>query len=157
LSPLPAITGPVLIDGLSQPGYAGTPLIEIDGSQAGGGDGLTITGSGVTVRGLDINGFSSGAGIAISGSAATGHSIDANDSGTDPSGSEARPNYFGVQLLDGAHDNLVGGTAAGNVIAFNAGPGVDVEGDGTVGNRINANRIFANDVSPTPTPTGMLQ
>ena len=43
LSPLPAITNPVLIDGWSQPGYAGTPLIEIDGSQAGG-DGLTITG-----------------------------------------------------------------------------------------------------------------
>ena len=29
LSPLPAITGPVLIDGISQPGYAGTPLIEL--------------------------------------------------------------------------------------------------------------------------------
>ena len=27
LSPLPAITNPVLIDGTSQPGYAGTPLI----------------------------------------------------------------------------------------------------------------------------------
>ena len=26
LSPLPAITNPVLIDGFSQPGYAGTPL-----------------------------------------------------------------------------------------------------------------------------------
>ena len=35
LSPLPAITNPVLIDGFSQPGYAGTPLIELSGSQAG--------------------------------------------------------------------------------------------------------------------------
>ncbi len=35
LSSLPAIVNPVLIDGFSQPGYAGTPLIEIDGSQAG--------------------------------------------------------------------------------------------------------------------------
>ncbi len=35
LSPLPAITNPVLIDGTSQPGYAGTPLIELSGSQAG--------------------------------------------------------------------------------------------------------------------------
>ena len=28
-SPLPAITDAVLIDGFSQPGYAGTPLIEL--------------------------------------------------------------------------------------------------------------------------------
>ena len=41
LTSLPAITNPVLIDGLSQPGYAGTPLIELSGSQAGSGDGLT--------------------------------------------------------------------------------------------------------------------
>src|SRR5271157_2910473 len=45
VSPLPAITQAVLIDGFSQPGYAGSPLIELSGSQAGGGDGLTITGS----------------------------------------------------------------------------------------------------------------
>ena len=32
ISPLPAITKPVLIDGFSQPGYAGTPLIELSGS-----------------------------------------------------------------------------------------------------------------------------
>ena len=43
VSPLPAITNPVLIDGSSQPGYDGTPLIELNGSQAGTGDGLTIT------------------------------------------------------------------------------------------------------------------
>ena len=59
-SPLPAITNPVLIDGFSQPGYDGTPLIELNGSQAGTGDGLTITGPDVTVRGLDINNFSQG-------------------------------------------------------------------------------------------------
>src|SRR4051794_31241832 len=35
LSPLPPITRAVLIDGFSQPGYAGTPLIELSGSQAG--------------------------------------------------------------------------------------------------------------------------
>ncbi len=35
LSPLPAITEPVLIDGFSQPGFGGTPLIELSGTQAG--------------------------------------------------------------------------------------------------------------------------
>jgi hypothetical protein len=35
---LPAITSPVIIDGKSQPGYAGQPIIELNGSlvQSGG-------------------------------------------------------------------------------------------------------------------------
>ena len=109
ISALPAITQSVLIDGFSQPGYAGTPLIELSGSQAGGGDGLTITGPDVTVRSLNINGFSQGAGILISGTGASGNVIAANDIGTDPTGAQALPNYFGVRILGGANDNLVGG------------------------------------------------
>ena len=35
LSPLPAITDPVLIDGATQPGYAGLPLVELNGAGAG--------------------------------------------------------------------------------------------------------------------------
>ena len=62
LSPLPPITNSVLIDGFSQPGYSGTPLIELSGSQAGTTNGLTITGSDVTVRGLDIDNFTEGRG-----------------------------------------------------------------------------------------------
>ena len=147
LSPLPAITNPVRIDGTSQPGYAGTPLIELSGSQAGVPDGFTITGSGSTIRGLDINSFASGAGIVITGMAATGNTIEANDIGTDPTGLQALPNEFGVQILGGAHNNLVGGTisAAGNLVAFNTGPGVDVEGNSSVGNQMTANRIFSNE------------
>jgi len=158
LSPLPAITNPVLIDGFSQPGYAGTPLIELNGSQAGGGDGLTITGADITVRGLDINSFSQGAGILISGTGATGNVIAANDIGTDPTGTQSLLNDFGVQILAGASDNVVGGTdaAAGNLVAFNSGPGVDVEGNNSLGNQVTANRIFANDVLPTPSPGGGL-
>ena len=102
LSALPAITSPVLIDGWSQPGFAGTPLIELSGSQAGGGDGLTITGPDVTVRGLDINGFSQGAGIHITGTGATGDWIYGNFLGTDPTGTQALPNNDGVEIDAGA-------------------------------------------------------
>src|SRR5262249_12369972 len=35
-SPLPLITQSVTIDGTTQPGFAGAPLITLDGSQAGG-------------------------------------------------------------------------------------------------------------------------
>ena len=88
-SSLPAITQAVLIDGESQPGYAGTPLIELGGQNAGTGDGLTITGSNVTVRGLDIGGYSQGAGIHITGAGATGDWIYGNFLGTDPTGTHA--------------------------------------------------------------------
>ena len=59
LSSLPTITNPVLIDGESQPGYSGTPLIELSGTQAGSGDGFLITSPNVTIRGMDMGGFAS--------------------------------------------------------------------------------------------------
>ena len=39
-SPLPPITTPTLIDGSSQPGFAGTPLIALGGQAAGISDAL---------------------------------------------------------------------------------------------------------------------
>src|SRR5437667_30417 len=54
-SPLPLVTSPVVIDGSSQPGFGGTPIIELNGSSAGGGaNGLTIAATGSTVKGLVI-------------------------------------------------------------------------------------------------------
>jgi hypothetical protein len=42
-SELPVITHPLFLDGTSQPGYAGTPIVRVDGTNIpGGGDGLTI-------------------------------------------------------------------------------------------------------------------
>src|SRR5437588_5262885 len=47
LSALPAVTAPLAIDGTTQPGYAGTPLIALDGSAAGSAvDGLNLTAAG---------------------------------------------------------------------------------------------------------------
>src|SRR5262245_51802136 len=45
-SPLPGITQPVSIDGTTQPGYKGTPLVEIDGSN--------VTSNGQPVQGLSF-------------------------------------------------------------------------------------------------------
>src|SRR5687767_588042 len=48
-SALPTVTDPVTIDGTSQPGFAGTPVIILDGEVAGDlVNGLTITGGGST-------------------------------------------------------------------------------------------------------------
>ena len=55
---LPSITDHMVIDGTTQPGYAGTPIIELNGSSASGGaDGLVIIAGSSTVKGLVINRF----------------------------------------------------------------------------------------------------
>ena len=63
-SPLPGIGNPVVIDGTSQPGYAGAALIAVLGSSASGPDALTIAGTDATVRGLSLtpDGFALAAG-----------------------------------------------------------------------------------------------
>jgi hypothetical protein len=141
-SRLPSITSSVLIDGWSQPGFRGAPLIELNGRQAGGASGLSITGSNVTIRGLDIIDFSSGSGILISGASAIGNAIYGNFLGIDPTGREAAPNLYGIQIASGASSNLIGGatSTARNVISGNINDGV-VIGAGTSGNVVAGNFI----------------
>ena len=153
VSPLPAITNSVLIDGFSQPGFAGTPLIELSGSQQGKGDGLTITGSGVTVRGLDFSNFSQGAGIHITGAGATDNWIYGVFAGTDPSGTHAQPNDDGITLDGGASDNMIGTNGDGvsdaaerNLLSGNLFAGVWITGQGTDGNAVAGNFI-GTDIS----------
>jgi hypothetical protein len=155
LSPLPAITQAVLIDGFSQPGYAGTPLIELSGSQLATGDGLTISGPDVAGGGLDINDFSQGAGIRITGTSATRDWIDGNFVGTDPSGTRAVPNNVGVEVDAGSSNNLVGTGGKGmndaverNVLSGNFYANLWIDGQGTNGNVVAGNFI-GTDVTGT--------
>ncbi len=53
LSPLPAITNPLVIDGTTQPGFAGTPLVDLTGES------LAISAA-VTVRGVAFDGVAFG-------------------------------------------------------------------------------------------------
>jgi hypothetical protein len=58
-SALPNVTDPVVIDGTTQPGFAGSPVVELTGLSAGANaNGLRVTGGGTTIRGLVVNGFS---------------------------------------------------------------------------------------------------
>jgi parallel beta-helix repeat protein len=60
LSALPAITSPITIDGRTQPGYQGSPIVEISGASAPpGSNGLRVVGlgAGSAFLALVINGF----------------------------------------------------------------------------------------------------
>src|SRR5688572_28354541 len=54
---LPVIIHQVIIDGTTQPGYANTPVIELNGASAGTAVGLDLRGGNSTIRALTINRF----------------------------------------------------------------------------------------------------
>jgi CSLREA domain-containing protein len=144
-SNLPPITDSVIIDGTSQPGYSGTPLIQLDGSSipAGQNSGLNLTGSNITVRGLAINRFnplSNGYGILILGD---NNIIQGNFIGTDTTGTVDQGNAIGIVIARGADGNLIGGTAASarNLISGNNVNGIALAG---MSNTIQGNYIGTN-------------
>jgi titin len=121
---LPPITNSVVIDATTQPGFAGTPLIELDGSTAGNNDGLRLFAGSSTIRGLAINRFAASA-IHVQFPSGTNF-IQGNFIGTSPpSGSTARGNGSEGIWLNTSTGNLIGGTGTnGNVIAANGDAGV---------------------------------
>jgi titin len=128
LSALPVITGPVVLDATSQPGWApGVLVIQLNGASAGpGADGLSIQGGGTTVKGLVINGFAQN-GIVLP---SNGNTIAGNFIGTNAAGTAAVANAGdGVVISGGASNNTVGSVSgSGNVISGNAGNGISISG-----------------------------
>jgi titin len=122
-SPLPLMTGPVLIDGTTQPGFMGSPLIELNGAGAGfNANGLWLSGGSSALVGLIINRFAN-SGILVQ---SNGHNvIQGNFIGTDRTGTAAAPNGFGI-MLQRAHTNQIGGTTVGarNLISANQSDGI---------------------------------
>lgn len=156
-SPLPPLAQTVAIDGATQPGYVGQPLIELDGSLSSCPSatctGLRIQAGTVAVTGMAINNWGVD-GIHLAGDDAS--SIRNSFIGTDVTGVLAKPNLgAGIRAWSGT---IGGGDLLGNTIAFNRGPGVVVEGSAppTVGvthNSIHSNYgigIDLGDDGPTP-------
>jgi parallel beta-helix repeat protein len=136
---LPTIGDPVLIDGTTQPGFAGSPIVELDGTAAGAAFGLAVTAGSSTIRGLVINRFASD-GIRLQGGG--GNRVEGSFIGTDLTGGVALGNGNGVVLVDTA-DNVIGGAAPGlaNTISGNVGAGVLLANPTTTGNLVLGNRI----------------
>jgi hypothetical protein len=140
LSELPALfTG--TIDGTTQPGFSGTPLVVIDGSLLPAlRRGLLATDS--IIKALVVSNCSY-EGLELWGnSILTGSFI-----GTDATGTSARPNGAGVTVLGTTgYITVIGGagTGEGNVISGNAAVGIEA----TAGALIMGNRIGTD-------PTGL--
>jgi CSLREA domain-containing protein len=126
-SSMPEIGSATTIDATTQPGFSGTPLIQIEGSGLPGhADGLRIRGSNSVVRGflinrfkaeydLSVNGFVGGNGISIytlvGDPRSKNNIVEGNFLGTDASGMNDLGNEItGVNLYD-TDENVIGGTA----------------------------------------------
>src|SRR5262249_8095450 len=146
--PLPAITSPVTIDGISQggAGYNGPPLIELRGP--GGSfvvNGLNITAGSSTVKGLIINRFNPCIRIDTNG----GNTIAGNYIGTDATGTvDMGSTIDGIVILTA--NNTIGGTtaAARNIISGNNSSGIFITGVPATGNLVQGNYI-GTDVTGT--------
>jgi CSLREA domain-containing protein len=129
--PLPPIESPVTIDGTTAPGYAGAPVLELDGSGlVPGSDGLFVNAGPTTIEGLALGGFD----VAVTLEAGTGTQLCGDRLGTDPAGTEARPNRVGVEAgarSVGARIGRECGNVGGNLISGNESAGIVDAGSGT--------------------------
>lgn len=153
-SALPRVTQPIMIDGTTQPGFAGLPIIEIEGSQIGTRDGLVIAGGNSTVRGLILNRFGGTSGNVVQFAAlrlATRGTnvVEGCFIGLDGSGATG---YFWHHsgIVIESSENRIGGTAPAmrNVISGCMWSGIELNGPAATRNRIEGN-FLGPDVSGT--------
>ena len=116
---LPPLTDGVTLDGETQPGTSGLPSVRLDGSGAGGADGLRIEGDRVTVRGLAITGFG-GHGVHVAGG--TNGVLEGLLIGTDATGAEGLGNGGdGIHVSGGSGLRIGDDEAARRRSAINLG------------------------------------
>ena len=163
LSPLPTITDPVTLDATTQPGYSGTPLIELDGSGAGpGANGFRIDAGSSVVAGFVINRFlaqfPTGGGNGVLLESGGGNAVRACYIGTNASGTAAAPNQGDGVFISGSPNNLIGrlgSTGTRNVISGNVSNGVRITGANGTTNTIGENRIGTNPAGTAAVPNGL--
>ena len=168
---LTKITDPVIIDGTSQPGYNGKPVVRI----YGGDTPLVIYSSDTVVKGLIIDGYTD-TGISIgpkeqvdntgsnsytiTAEPTSGNVIEGNYIGTDPDGSgSTEASSFGSKIgvnIYASSDNRIGGYAPSerNVISANNQFGIRISFEhaqqyvisNIQGNNFQSNLFFCNNV-----------
>ena len=168
-SALPVITDPVLLDATTQPGYAGTPLVRLDGVGLSGPiTGIPVTAGNSLVQGFMVTRFP-GVGIELGSATATrvadnyvgsdGATPLGNIAGgifvTGGSGNTVEDNVVsgnnvdGIVLRSGANgsvlqNNRVGTNATGTAALPNNGWGIRIYDSTTSGNTVRSNLASGN-------------
>ncbi|MET0649996.1 MAG: Calx-beta domain-containing protein [Pyrinomonadaceae bacterium] len=149
---LPDVSDPIIIDGTTQPGYGGTPLVEIKGKDEGFAGipwVLHITAGGSTVRALAVGHFDF-AGILLGTEGANdagGNKVESCYGGLRADGVTPASRFASgacVQIAD-SPNNIIGGTSvAGRNVLSGCSRGVEILGIKSTGNLIQSNFIGTN-------------
>ena len=143
LQPLPTLANPITIDGTTQPGYAGKPLIQVDGTQAGAGAigfSLDDDSHNSTIKALEITDFSGGGILDDNGNAnvftndVIGLHVVTDLPRVAPNGT------FGIEIRDQANGNTISNV----VVAGNQYNGI------VINNSMN-NTVTASDIGTDST------
>jgi CSLREA domain-containing protein len=163
---LPIITDAVTINGYTQRGSRANTLaegndarlrVQLNGTNAGDANGLLITASNSTIKGLVINRFEAhGVLIFKSLSGSVFNKVEGNFIGTSANGSGDLGNGVAGVSVGGVSDTTIGGTdpAKRNVISGNGDDGVEINKSGSSG--ATANNVEGNFIGTTASGSGDL-
>ena len=132
----------MVIDGSTQPGFAGKPLIVVDASQilpeTFTSGTVLVYSSGNQLKDISFSGFNWN-GLTMEYADATNNTIAGCWFGVDPTGTNAAPNACqGILICAGASRNIIGGT---NVLSGNSQYGIFITDSNTTGNVVLGNYI----------------
>jgi hypothetical protein len=132
----------MVIDGSTQPGFAGKPLIVVDASQilleTFTSDTVLVYSSSNQLKNISFSGFNWN-GLTLEYADATNNTISGCWFGVDPTGTNAAPNaYQGILIANGASENIIGGT---NVLSGNSQYGIFITDSNTTRNVVLGNFI----------------
>lgn len=144
LTPLPEISDSLIIDGTTQPGYSGSPVIEIDGIAAGISNGLIISGGNSILKSIAINRFN-GAGVGVISS---GNMIEGCYIGISPDGSTNKGNGGDGIVLFYQNNKIGNSNGNRNVISGNSSSGIRIS-NVTNSNITIENNYIGTDASGT--------
>jgi titin len=143
----PLVANNMVIDGSTQPGFAGTPVIIVDASQiipeTFTSDTVLVYSSSNQLRNIAFTGFDWN-GVTLLYPDATNNTISGCWFGVASTGTNAAPNeYQGIFIAAGASGNIIGGTNAlqRNVLSGNSQYGVFITDSNTTGNVVLGNYI----------------
>src|SRR6185503_13349435 len=151
LSLFTSVTGTVVQGNRIGTNAAGTAAV------ANAGSGILVSGPSNTIGGAvsaarNVISGNAGTGVVLSGATATGNQVIGNLIGTDKDGLNAVPNVLlqsGINITNGASNNVIGAPGAGNVVSGNARHAITVCcGNTTSGNTIQSNFI-GTDITGT--------
>jgi hypothetical protein len=130
LQDLPAISDSVTIDGTTQPGFAGSPLVEVNGTNLGADQAaLFVTASNSTIRGLVVMAAAANIELTMGGA----NVIEGNFIGSPGSGQAgASTRSVGVEIIQSSTNTIGATTSQGrNVISANGHQGIIIRNSNT--------------------------